>query len=144
MFKVDKSIIHILSIRMVEYLNKPFNVYYLYPDFIEKNEPTIFDGWVGKKLNTWHRLSNDEFELEFYDESYTIKNNKLNKKYELPIPKTIIEFINDCLKFDIELYWSDYIDKNFEPYEYLTTSQVIEYYKNLLNKMEKSNELLID
>ena len=60
----------------------------------------------------------------------------------LSIPQTIDDFINDMNRFEIELYWTNWIDINFEPKEYLKSEEIKTYFINLLTKMGKSNELL--
>ena len=45
-------------------------------------------------------------------------------------------------RFGIEIYWNEWIDENFDPKDYLDKNQVETYYFNLLNRIDKSNELL--
>lgn len=115
----------------------------LYPSFIDKDIETIFDEWVGKDMGAWHKFTCDSHELEFYATTYKIKEIKPNNVVELPIPVTINDFINDCYRMGVDLIWSDFVDINYEPHEYLNQKQIIEYYSDLLNKMEKLNELII-
>lgn len=143
MYKIDENILSFGSEKLIDFLNKPFNVNQLYPEFIEKSEETLFDGWVGKNFTNWHKFTYDNHILEIYSDTYKIKHKKNNKIFELPYPDTIKEFINDCHKFKIDLYWSNYFDIHFKPNEYLNDDQTISYYKELLNKMDKSNELLM-
>jgi hypothetical protein len=60
----------------------------------------------------------------------------------LSIPTTIDDFINDMNRFGVQLYWTEWIDNNFEPKDYLKSDEIKEYYSNLLLRMGKSHELL--
>lgn len=131
------------SDRFKKYLNKEFSVDYLLPDFIDKKHETIFDGWVGKDMGSWYKFYNDTHTLEFYNTTYKIKNNKNGEIFEMPIPLTILNFINDMERFEIPLFWSNWIDINFEPFEYLCREQIIEYFTKLLDKLDKSHELVL-
>jgi hypothetical protein len=44
-------------------------------------------------------------------------------------------------RFGVELYWTRWIDENFEPKEYLHVDDIKKYYVDLLTKLDKSNEL---
>ena len=132
------------SERFKEFLAKPFTLDMLYPVFNEKSVETLFEDWRGKDMMNWHKFSNDDYMLEFYPTYYTIKKNKPadSIKYMLSIPKTINDFINDMNKFGIQLYWTKWIDQNFEPKEYLPVNGIKGYFEDLLAKMGKSHELL--
>ena len=60
----------------------------------------------------------------------------------LSIPVTIDDFINDLTRLGVLLYWTDWIDQNFEPKEYLAVDEIKNYWTDLLAKMGKSHELL--
>ena len=128
--------------RYKEFLQKPFVMDMLYPVSDNVSIDTIFDGWRGKDMLNWFRFRNDDdVVLEFYpNNTYTIKNGK--KEYGLEIPKTIEDFINDMIRYDIPIYWTKWIDENFEPKDYLHQDQIKEYFIDLLAKMGKSHELL--
>lgn len=127
-----------------EFLQLPFCVDMLYPVHNEKSSDLLFDGWHGKNMVNWYKFTNDNKDaLEFYPTYYTITKNVPNAiKYMLSTPQTIDDFINDMNRFDIELYWTNWIDINFEPKEYLKSGEIKTYFINLLTKMGKSNELL--
>jgi hypothetical protein len=132
------------SERFKEFLSLPFKIDMLYPVFNENSCPTLFDGWMGKDMLSWHRFINEEkYLLEFYTDYYTIALSVGgNIKYKLKIPKTINDFINDMERFGVPLYWTIWIDENFEPKEYLSADEVETYFLNLLHKMGKYNEML--
>lgn len=120
-----------------EFLNSPFSFEQLYSF---NGQTIMFDGWRGKNMNSWFKYTNDDnFILEVYAETYNLKTK--NKSYVLPHPKTINDFINDMMRFDIQLYWNEWIDDNFEPKDYLHKNEIRNYYVDLLKKMNKSHEL---
>lgn len=133
-----------------EFLAKSFTIDMLYPVFNEKSCETLFDGWRGKDMLSWHKFTNEEkYILEFYSGYYIIKKdaqtfkaNDNSVSYRLPFPKSVNDFINDMQRFCIELYWTVWIDNNFEPKDYLRKDEIESYYSNLLNRMGKFNELL--
>ena len=122
------------SEKFKQFLALSFTIDMLYPVFNEKSCETLFEGWHCKNMMNWYRFTNDDkIILEFYPKHYV--------KYILSIPVTINDFINDIERFGIQLYWMDWIDKNFEPKEYLHVNEIKNYYIDLLTKMGKSNEL---
>jgi len=132
------------SEKFKEFLAKPFTLDMLYPVFNEKSGDVLFDGWRGKNMVNWYKFTNDDkIVLEFYPTYYTLRKEvKGSITYMLSIPKTIDDFINDMLRFGVQLYWTDWIDQNFEPKEYLRVGEIKNYFTNLLAKMGKSHELL--
>ena len=128
-----------------EFLATPFTIDMLYPVFNNKSRDTLFDDWRGKDmLNGWSKFTSDEYTLEFYPTYYTIKKNKPvdSIKYTLSLPDTIDDFINDMNRFWVQLYWTTWIDLNFEPKEYLGVDEIKNYWTDLLANMGKSHELL--
>ena len=130
--------------RFKEFLLQPFAIDMLAPVFGDKSVNTLFDGWRGKDMVNWHKFTNeDRVTLEFYPEgTYVIKDKKSDKVYQLRITKTINCFINDMKNYDIPLYWSQWIDENFDPKEYLAANGIKDYYVDLLARMGKSQELI--
>lgn len=132
------------SEKFKEFLAKPFTVDVLYPVFNDKSVETLFDGWRGKSMVNWHKFTNDnKIILEFYPTYYTVRKDvKDGITYMMSIPKTIEDFINDMHRFGVQLYWTNWIDQNFEPKEYLPVDEIKLYWIDLLGKMGKSHELL--
>ena len=128
-----------------EFLALPFTLDMLYPVFGDKSCDTLFEDWRGKDmLNGWSKFTSDDYTLEFFPTYYTIKKNKPidSTQYMLSIPETIDDFINDMNRFGVLLYWTTWIDENFEPKEYLRIDEIKDYWTDLLAKMGKSHELL--
>ena len=132
------------SERFKEFLAKPFTVDMISPVYNDKSVETLFEDWSGKDMINWFRFTNDEHTLEFYPTYYTLKKNKPvdSTKYMMSIPLTINDFINDMDRFDVQLYWTNWIDLNFEPKEYLRADGIKKYFTNLLILMGKPQELL--
>ena len=132
------------SEKFKEFLAKPFRIDMLYPILNTESHVTLFDDWRGKDMINWYKFTNDEFTLEFYPTYYTLKKNKHvdSTKYMMSIPLTINDFINDMDRFNVQLYWTKWIDLNFEPKEYLHVNEIKNYFTDLLAKLGKSHELL--
>ena len=132
-----------------EFLTKPFAIDMLYPIFNENSGDTLFEGWKGKDMSSWHKFINEEkYILEFYANYYiitkdnpTFKANTEAMKYRLPLPRDIDDFVNDMHRFNIDLFWSAWISENFEPKDYLRKEDIEKYFSDLLIKMGKFNEL---
>lgn len=128
-----------------EFLAKQFTVDMLSPVFNEKSCEKLFEGWHGKNMNNWHKFTNDDgFILEFYPDYYITKKPVGKLKlvlYQLPLPQTINDFVNDMHRFNIDLYWTNWIDENFEPKDYLNKNEIEKYYNDLLTKMGKIDEI---
>lgn len=130
------------SEKFKEFLAKPFLIDMLYPVFGDKSIGTLFDGWKGEDILDGYKFTNKEnYILEFYSDYLIIRkeNNKLS--YLLPLSKSIGDFINKMYMFGIQLYWTKWIDENFEPKDYMNKNEIQKYFNDLLNKIGKSNEL---
>lgn len=105
------------------------------------NENSIFDDWKYKDLISWHRYTNSNgVILEFFPDNYTVKNK--NIEYKLPLPNTIDEFIINMYMLKIDLYWQNKIYYSFEPKDVLGKDDIRSYYEYILEKMDKSYELI--
>lgn len=131
------------SEKFKEFLALPFTIDMLYPVFNEDSVELLFDGWRGKDMVNWYKFTNDDgFILEFYPTYYVLRKDKVEKtKYMLSIPVTINDFINDLERFALQLYWTIWIDENFEPKDYLPKDGIKQYFQNLLLKIGKPEEL---
>ena len=132
------------SEKFKEFLTKPFTLDMLYPVFNDQSCETLFENWRGKNMINWHRFSNDDkIILEFYPTYYTVRKDVKDAiTYMLSLPTTINDFINDMKRFGVQLYWTEWVDQNFEPKEYLRVDKIKDYWIDLLAKMGKSHELL--
>lgn len=131
------------SERFKEFLTKTFVVDMLCLVSEKSSVTTLFDGWRGKNMINWFRFTNqDGLVLEFYPEGTYIIKPKKGKPNQLKTPKTIDEFIDDMIRFDVPIYWNDWVDKNFEPKDYMRFDEIKPYFTDLLNRMGKGHELL--
>jgi len=132
------------SNRFKDFLLQKFTIDMLYPIYDENSCDTLFYGWQGNKMTNHFEFKNENnVVLEFHTTHYTIKSNIPNEfVFPFTLPVTINDFINTLMGFGIQLYWTEWIDNNFEPYEYLHINEVESYFTDLLNKMGKSDELL--
>lgn len=132
------------SEKFKKFLTTPFTIDMLFPIFNEKSCETLFIGWKGENMLGWYKFTyNNKIILEFYSTYYIIKKDIENSmNYKLSLPITIDNFINDMNRFGIQLNWSDWIDNNFEPKEYLSVTEIKSYFNDLLSKIGKSHELL--
>ena len=124
-----------------EFLTQPFYFNQLHSF---EDHQILFDGWRSKDMGTWFKyINDDDFLLEVYAETYTIKTkmNIKNKSFILPHPCTINDFINDMDRFGIQLYWNEWIPENFNPKDYLKEDEIRNYYVTLLGRLDKSFEL---
>lgn len=143
MIKVTPHITTIGDEQFKKFLLQKFKIDMLYPVFGDNSVDTLFTDWRGKDMLSWHRFTNgDDIVLEFYPENYIIKGGGKKMAYELSLPESINDFINDMRRFGVQLYWSTWIDENFEPKQYLQQDEIEIYYRELLGKMDKSQELL--
>ena len=102
---------------------------------------TLFADWREKDMLSWKRFTNgDDVRLEFYASNYNVKKGAIQTEFS--IPKTIDDFINDMQRTGVQLYWTIWIDENFEPKQYLPPNKIEDYYRDVLRKMDKSKELL--
>ena len=92
-----------------EILTARFVIDWLYPVFGERSVETLFHGWIGKEMKSWHRFTNETGDiLEFYPEgTYVAKVTSTGQIYQRKNPVTVEEFIRDMENFGIVLYWTD-------------------------------------
>lgn len=102
----------------------------------------IFDGWTGTEMvGCWYKADNFETKsyIEFYDTFYNVEVKKGNKreKYTFPYPRTINDFITDCNRCGIVLYYHMNALEKYKPITLLTGKSLDEYYTDVLIKIEK-------
>lgn len=101
-----------------------------------------FFGWKKKEMVNWVRYVQNKYVIDVFTKNYEIINNIKNEKYKLPYPKTINDFINDMDRLGIILMWDNLVIEKYEPKDYLPVDKIPEYYKNLLNSLNKGHELI--
>lgn len=126
-----------------EFLNQPFKLDMLYPVFGDDSSETLLYGWRGKNMGTWYKFTNEQNDvLEFYPNTFKIRKYKSDITHELPLPTTLHMFIEDMYRYGIDLFWAKWVDENFEPKQYLHKNKIKDYWVKLLEKMDKSHEIL--
>jgi len=140
MIKVSPFIETIGTEKFKQFLALPFTINMLN----STSNETLFDSWQSINMTNYYKFTNNnKIIIEFYPKYYILYKDISNTtKYILSIPPTINDFINDMQRFNVQLYWTDSIDNNFEPKDYLNANKIKDYYIDLLEKMGKSNELL--
>ncbi|MFW6246559.1 MAG: hypothetical protein ACOC22_00085 [bacterium] len=125
------------------FLNQPFKIDILYPVYGDNSSETLLYGWRGKDMGGWYKFTDEMGNvLEFYPATFKIKKYRDVVVYELPFPLTLNMFIEDMYRFGINLFWSKWVDENFEPKQYLNKNDIKKYWIQLLEKIEKSHELI--
>lgn len=125
-----------------KFLSQEFRVDMLSPVFGDESLSTLFADWRGKFMMNWFKFVNGEdVTLEFYPDQYKVKKPG-NEMITLSIPKSLNTFVNTMSMFEIPIYWSPAMDEAFEPKQYMASTEIEDYYRELLAKMGKSIELL--
>jgi hypothetical protein len=123
-----------------DFLMQKFNIELILQDKNKKND-VFFYGWDGHEMNGgWFNLFNyaEKCEIEFYDLFYNVINKKKNnQKFFFPFPETINDFISDCERCKIILYWSDYAIKTLLPRTILNNNDLVLYYNTILQEIGK-------
>ncbi len=118
-----------------EFVNQPFVCSHLF-DINDR----IFDGWKGKDMISWVTCkNNDNVIIEFYPDKYIIKSKST---YTLPLPLTIDTFLSDMDRIGIDIYWGEHIVIAHCPRNILKTTEIHQYYVDLLTKIEKAFEIM--
>ena len=93
----------------------------------------LFEGWVGKSRTGWVEMKNDNGDkLEFYTKTYKINGN------ELPYPQTVDQFITDCKRMGIQLWWHrDLIELGLNPLQIVDEQTAKELVEEMLTIMDK-------
>jgi len=92
----------------------------------------IFDGWKIKDMKHWQlatSLSGEET-IMFEFNAYTVTLGK--KEYKFPThPDTVDDFINDCKRIGLKLFWKQDIIDKFGAKSISSERRVIEFHKIL-------------
>jgi len=91
---------------LADFLDRPFVIDYLYPVYGDLPVNNIFEGWTGKKKNSWHEFRNPDGDvLEFYPEgTYILKRKQNYLIKQLKTPQTIREFVCDLSAIGINFF----------------------------------------
>jgi hypothetical protein len=124
------------------FLLQDFEVGILFNIYIDKHSKIIFDGWKGMEMaGLWYKAENFETKtyLEFYDTYYNIDVQKRSKreKYTFPYPRNINDFITDCNRCGVKLYYHMDALEKYSPSLLLKGEDMNEYYLNILEKIGK-------
>lgn len=92
----------------------------------------LFDGWNVKDMKHWQiavsRDGNTTIQIDF--NTYTITTSE--KEYKFPtIPENIDDFINDCKRIGVKLFWKQEIIDKFGEKRISSTKKVVEIHKIL-------------
>ena len=118
-----------------DFLLQEFGVGNLY-SFNKEDPNPFFVDWRGTDMKGWYKLVNPHcgVKLEFFADEYKLHMPK--KVYVFPYPITINEFISDCKRVGLTLYWNTVeLDKIFQLRIYLPEEDSKIYYKELLTKI---------
>jgi len=90
----------------------------------------LFDGWIVKDMQHWQVLQgidNDvNINIEFNSYSIFLSGHE----YKFPVlPDTIDDFINDCKRIGIKLFWKQEIIDKFDAVKIISKNKVVEYHK---------------
>lgn len=128
-----------------EFLRTPFNMNMLC--YIDDNSvPTLFLGWTARKIGVEKiSFTSKKTILTFNSNNFLEITTFDDKSYvNIKTPFTIGEFITLLHMLNIHLYWSDWIEENFEPKDFLPRTRIEDYYADLLHIMDKDHELLTE
>lgn len=145
MNSVSPLILTLCTDNYKSFICQPFNFNMLYG--VDKSQliNVIFQYWRGKNMHNYYKFTNDDdVILEAYSTYYTIQGKNIDGLIKLPIPPTINDFITDMVRYNVHLFWNDWIEMNLEPKDYLRVEDIPTYYTNLLKKMNKSHELILE
>lgn len=119
-------------------LNNKFSL-----NLFNKSNNFHFYGWYVKSMGNWDKVTSDDGTiLEFYPTHYKIHKKEIS--HQMPLPKTVNDFINDMYRFGFNLFWGESIFNDLEPKDIFSSDEIKKYFEVLLEKMGKSFELLID
>ena len=124
--------------KIKELLINPFNIVILYSD---DPEILLFEKWNQVNMGNYEKLTYGNYTIKYYgnDLPYEITNNNLigQKTFQLPCPKNIDQFISDCERCDVDLFWTQNIIDQYDLKYLMTTKEFKEYINNLLIKINK-------
>jgi len=106
---------------------------------------TLFDDWFYKdkgSYQTYTNKINNKIVIESDPMGYSINNG--NRLYIIPFhPTTLDQFIIDCQRAGIELTWSENILNKIDYLKILKSKDIIKYHVNLLQRIDKSDDISV-
>jgi hypothetical protein len=121
-----------------DFLIQPFELGNLF--LFKEDSDVLFIDWKGTDMHGWFRCVNPNtgVVIEFHEDQYKIKQR--DKSHTFPYPRTLNDFISDCNRMGVTLYWyQKRMDELFELRTYLDEEESKIYYKELLTKIDKEN-----
>lgn len=88
----------------------------------------LFEGWKIKDMKHWHFITSADKKITFIFEfsNYTTVIN--DREYKFPsLPDTIDDFINDCRRIGIKLFWKQEIIDKFGVDKLSSQKKMIDY-----------------
>jgi len=130
--------LEILSKEYKDFLLHKFELGNLFPDSVT---PLYFLGWKGTQMFNWYKVINTfnrDWLFEIFPNEYKI--HVKNNIYSFPFPRNLNDFISDCDRIGINLYWNtEELDKIFDTKIYMPIKDIEIYYKDLLTKIGKAD-----
>ena len=101
-------------------------------DWVNIENTVLFEDWVCKKRTNWIDFKNNDNKIEFYSKTYKING------VELPFPQTIDQFIIDCKRLNVDVFWrKDLVELNININHIVDAVVAKEYINELLVIMDK-------
>lgn len=90
----------------------------------------LFNGWIVKDMKHWHHVTNSEGSITMLFEFKTYEIANGHHVYKFPVhPETIDDFINDCKRIGLKLFWKPEIIDKFGVEKISSTKKVVDYHK---------------
>lgn len=101
-------------------------------------------GWNKIKSGTDGRGSGSKYSsgnmvIDVSHTGYEITLTNTTRSYT--DPEILSDFFSDMRRLGVTLYWGDWIEKEYEPKDFLPQNKIEGYYIDLLNSIDKGHEL---
>ena len=127
-------------------LNEEYRVF-ISQEFNHTKLIDLFSGWKYKDMVGWGKLTKImdvregwgiiiDFHPDYYKISNQIKHSN-NNPQSFPYPQNLDQFICDCHRCLVNLYWQDSIVDSMNRIYFMDQSKIEEYNTELLTKIEK-------
>jgi hypothetical protein len=103
---------------------------------IDGHQP-IFSSWKGKDMGNWYLFTGNGYKLEFqsHGEPYKIinTNQTFTQEFTLPYPRNLQDFISDCDRLNITLYWHEQmVLENINRMQHMTiVEEFVDYMRDI-------------